>query len=1029
MKILAVRGKNLASLEGEFNIDFRSEPLCSAGIYAITGCTGSGKSTLLDAICIALFNKSPRTYKISKPADIEDIGGKSIKENDPRNILRRGTSDGFAEVDFLAIDKKEYRATWSVYRAYHKANGAIKDDSCTLFCISDNIAVSGGKTETLKKISELIGLTYEQFTRAVLLAQGEFATFLKGNSHEKAEILEKLTGTEIYSEISMRIYEKKKRAEEELRLLREKINEIELLDEEKLRAIEEECENLLNENKCAENSIKSIEGKIKWFERYSQLQTELNIAEQEVNKKHEALLQAAPVKNKLQQIEGVQEIRDTYMEILTCKRNIRNNEQLIENYEKQIKNENITLDQVEKDLEKCLKEQQEWNEKWKYSAPLIKEALKIEASNRGLQQSIQESIQEINGIKALYDTEKKSKDDLYNNIATNKKSLQEILSWFSRYKEYESIVPKADIILANINDINEAEIQITIKKELLTKSEILQKRQIELLNEEQKRAERLNSTLTTEIATLRNQLVEGEPCPVCGSCHHVTTKSSINTLQEEELKKAKQQVEENIEHLSQSIENNKSEIMMLNSSIAGYTSLRDERIHKTKELLNIFSNADELIKDKQFAYNLKNIIHEWNEKRDKEIVLKEEVAAIESSLTSAEKKCKELQEQISDKEQRCEKRKNELKTDIDKLRSILGSNKSAEQFEEELKKQMTETNNKMLSVTEKRNTLLVSREKQKGLLTQARDTAKELDKEFNRKRKEIEDFLSISTDSLTLEELHNLATISPSKIAELRKQIDLLKTNEAKAVATFNERKRNIDEHNKAADRPLPHESKDELIELLQITKKERNKREERITEITLLIRNDKANRKRSASLLEECQKSDENALNWKKLNDLLGSADGAKFKLLVQGYTLDILLKYANIHLKDISHRYELSRVSQNTLSIKVIDRDMLSEERSVHTLSGGESFLVSLALALALSSLSSNNMNIETLFIDEGFGSLDSETLRIAMDALEKLQHQGRKIGIISHLSEITERITIQVEVTRITPGKSRVGVVKRL
>ncbi|MBR3884276.1 MAG: AAA family ATPase [Bacteroidaceae bacterium] len=1029
MKILAVRGKNLASLEGEFNINFRGEPLCSTGIYAITGCTGSGKSTLLDAICIALFNKSPRTYKISKPADIEDIGGKSIKENDPRNILRRGTSDGFAEVDFLAIDKKEYRATWSVYRAYHKANGTIKDDSCTLFCISDNIAVSGGKTETLKKISELIGLTYEQFTRAVLLAQGEFATFLKGSSHEKAEILEKLTGTEIYSEISMRIYEKKKRAEEELRLLREKINEIELLDEEKLRAIEEECENLLNENKCAENSIKSIEGKIKWFERYSQLQTELNIAEQEVNKKHEALLQAAPVKEKLQQIESVQEIRDTYMEILTCKRNIKNNEQLIENYEKQIKDENIALEQVEKDLEKCLKEQREWNEKWNDSAPLIKEALKIEASNRGLQQSILESTQEINGIKALYDTEKKNKDALYNNIATNKKSLQEILSWFCRFNEYESIVPKADVILANINDINETEIQIRLKKELLAKSEILQKRQIEQLNEEQKRAERLNSTLTTEIATLRNQLVEGEPCPVCGSCHHVTIKSNTNTLQEEELKKAKKQVEENIEHLSQSIENNKSEIMMLSSSIAGYTSLCDERIHKTKELLNIFYNADELIKDKQFADNLKNIAHEWKEKREKEIALKEEIVAVESSLTSAEKKCKELQEQISEKEQRCETRKNELKTEIDRLRSILGSNKSVEQFEEELKKQMTETNNKMLSVTEKRNTLLVSREKQKGLLAQARETAKELDKEFNLKRKEIEYFLSIRTDSLTLEELHDLATIAPSKIIELREQIDILKTNEAKAVATFNERKRNIDEHNKIADRPLPHESKDELIELLQITNKERNRREERITEITLLIRNDKVNRKRSASLLEECQKSEENTLNWKKLNDLLGSADGAKFKLLVQGYTLDILLKYANIHLKEISHRYELARVSQTTLSIKVIDRDMLSEERSVHTLSGGESFLVSLALALALSSLSSNNMNIETLFIDEGFGSLDSETLRIAMDALERLQSQGRKIGIISHLSEITERITTQVEVTRITPGKSRVGVVKRL
>ena len=136
-------------------------------------------------------------------------------------------------------------------------------------------------------------------------------------------------------------------------------------------------------------------------------------------------------------------------------------------------------------------------------------------------------------------------------------------------------------------------------------------------------------------------------------------------------------------------------------------------------------------------------------------------------------------------------------------------------------------------------------------------------------------------------------------------------------------------------------------------------------------------------------------------------------------------MLSYANKHLETISQRYLLERVSVDSLSLQVVDLDMLSEIRSVHTLSGGESFLISLALALGLSSLSSNRMSIESLFIDEGFGSLDADTLRVAMDALERLQTQGRKIGVISHVAEMTERINTQIQVIKSVNGKSHIKI----
>ena len=163
----------------------------------------------------------------------------------------------------------------------------------------------------------------------------------------------------------------------------------------------------------------------------------------------------------------------------------------------------------------------------------------------------------------------------------------------------------------------------------------------------------------------------------------------------------------------------------------------------------------------------------------------------------------------------------------------------------------------------------------------------------------------------------------------------------------------------------------------------------------------------------------------WAKLNELAGSADGAKFRRIAQGYTLDVLLSYANVQLRQLSRRYRLERVP-DTLALQVIDQDMCDEIRTVHSLSGGESFLVSLALALGLSSLYSNRMKVESLFIDEGFGSLDAETLRVAMDALESLRTQGRKIGVISHVQEMTERIPVQIRVNRAGNGRSYLDVI---
>ena len=218
------------------------------------------------------------------------------------------------------------------------------------------------------------------------------------------------------------------------------------------------------------------------------------------------------------------------------------------------------------------------------------------------------------------------------------------------------------------------------------------------------------------------------------------------------------------------------------------------------------------------------------------------------------------------------------------------------------------------------------------------------------------------------------------------------------------------------------------LAAMLETLNSARKESHEAATALRLQLGEDDGRRERAQAMMAEIEKQQLIELRWGRMNELIGSADGKKFRNYAQQFTLDVLLGYANSHLGQLAKRYRLERVmspSGPSLGLMVRDQDMGGEVRSVNSLSGGESFLVSLALALGLASLSSNRVRVESLFIDEGFGSLDSETLRVAMDALDGLQSMGRKVGVISHVQEMTERIATRIIVQPAGGGTSSVTV----
>lgn len=328
MKIQAIRIQNLASLDGNTEIDFTQEPLCSAGIFAITGPTGAGKSTILDALCLALYARTPRYRLAENGIDITDVTGSTIKQDDVRGILRDSTSGGFAEADFEGVDGQYYRATWRVRRARNKAEGNLQPYEMSLKNLTTNQDVPGKKTELLPEIERLVGLNFEQFIRSVLLAQGDFTAFLKAGKDEKSSLLEKLTGTSVYSEISIKIFEHQREEQQKLRELHVQREGIATLTTEELNSLQEQRQALKTAIATGEKQIAELDKELNWHEQLLKLQDGVQAATTQHVQATAAKTGAQSREQQFQQVIRVQPARPVVSSLQSIKEQItvRSNE-------------------------------------------------------------------------------------------------------------------------------------------------------------------------------------------------------------------------------------------------------------------------------------------------------------------------------------------------------------------------------------------------------------------------------------------------------------------------------------------------------------------------------------------------------------------------------------------------------------------------------------------------------------------------------------------------------------------------------
>ncbi|MDN3236388.1 AAA family ATPase [Pseudomonas sp. WAC2] len=1208
MKILAVRLKNLASLAGPHELDFTAEPLASTGLFAITGPTGSGKSTLLDALSLGLFGEVPRLSNVRKEAKVPD-GDNEIATGDPRTLLRRGSGAGYAEVDFLGIDGYRYRARWEANRARDRADGKLQPSRQSLRNLdTQQLLAADKKAEFKTQLEQRLGLTFEQFTRAVLLAQSEFSAFLKADDNGRSELLEKLTDTAIYSQLGRRAFERAKQARQSLDQLEQQAGGIRPLDDAGRTALETQCQSTLEVLARIQVELGEVEQQQRWLRDLKRLEQELAQAQTTrttVQQQHDEhtevrqtlhwLDQLLPQRHRYQQkaqlehdmgqlaahliqLEQQKQALEQRLDELTERQqHAQTRRQTAEEALHQSADSLQQAFQEENDLSRLKIDVQQTREAWRQEDSFQRESLTrinalatTEVEQRQALEQIATQLQASETLSALCDAWSAYRPRLQQNLQLGERLAGSRL----RIPQLQAAVKKAqeeaDTYQTAIQTLQQEsgaegnlseQIQALTQQQqasrpLLSSLERLiylwqqgeelegywlsnQEKQTALLQErahtiaEGKRAaaehaeaerdlkltlavlERQRLMRSVSVEKLRAQLVEGEPCPVCGSQEHPFHQESVlakaiasHEAREEEqarlhvqrlyerligLRSAVAGLNERLKDLKQQEEQLTAQQLGIHEQLRGHpegkTLLAQPEEHRSfwlNEQLTALSKRIQTEETRlQFLLNhqqkIDGLQERWQTARERSQQaaweLEEHLKAIQQDELRHAQELAELtallpapwlehwqqqpQSTFTRLEALIEARHHHLlrKQELEKTLTTCTFDLERERYQQQTRLQQHEKLSSLLATLEEQLTsgqlrlqttlgehasphawqqaLNQSVEQARQAESQAREAWSEANLSHEQLRHTVElkrgeaqkldsahglllvELEAWQAQHSTLDEtlLTRLLGINDREHTALRQQMQTLERAVNEADVVVQEREKRLAAHRtERSDIPEQETLEQRWTELSQLNQAS----QERHAELRAEIAEDNRRRTQSAELLNAIGSARAEYLRWARLDELIGSADGHTFRKIAQGYNLDLLIHHANAQLQQLVRRYRLKR-GGSALGLLVMDTEMGDELRSVHSLSGGETFLVSLALALGLASMASTNLKIESLFIDEGFGSLDPDSLQLAMDALDGLQAQGRKVAVISHVQEMHERIPVQVQVCKQGNGLS--------
>lgn len=1073
MKILALRGANIASL-AQFEVDFEAEPLRSAGIFAIVGPTGSGKSSLLDAMCLALYQKAPRLDEISSQEGKLESRFGTISQSDIRNILRRGCETGHAECDFRGGDGCAYRVRWG-YRAPRKSGAKVQEEM-SLVRLDDSLVLfdtAGRKGEFQAAVERLVGLSYGQFTRTVLLAQGRFAEFLRSRENERADLLERLTGTVLYSRISRRVHERTRALKDGRDGLDRELKLLPVLEEEARAEREQEQERLGLRIPALEGRHETLRALLEGAGRlqetarsHERLDLEaaasaprLSQREQELAQAKEALAarQAqgealAPSLEKARELDGrlrseAERLREHQAELDKTRAHLSAREQEREELQKHVTELDLKqqedaawLEARRGKLEPLAQEWSRWHTLLQQATQRRTPIAKAQAEALALEQEIEAEAASLAAVQADLEAIELPSDLTASLVQESLQTLQERSAALAGLEPWQALQER---IARQGATVQEAVQQGQILSDRLPQATAAWEEARQLL-------EATTLVLSSDVTHLRSRLNPGENCPVCGSQEHpwagqsplldtileahreneAASRASLEELQGQireqaaMARRAGTEREADQERLSR-LRVDPPLLQELQAAEDAQAWLQDAQtaLRKDEQLWRARRELATRRDGLQAKRSLLEIQHGNNRDTLERLVasltqLRNEQAQTLSQLDQPfgspdwqahwTEKPTFLPQLETNMAQYLQRRKDREARNLE----LLAKSTELAGIAQDLQQRREEFGHKDAEQATRGQAHESLRQERAGLLDGRTVAEVEADREA------------------LLKEANHRIQQAQEALQSLREHQSALQGQIQQLQARCVQEKAQVDA---LASRLEPEDGifslAPETLEALETKRKgctlELAQCRDASTRLALELEQDDASRERAQGLRRQIGRCNEELGHWSLLDGEIGSADGKAFKLIAQQFTLETLLEETNLQLHTIAPRYTLERLD-GSMHFGVIDHESFGEMRPVQTLSGGETFLVSLGLALGLSRMAGGDLSVETLFIDEGFGTLDGETLQGVMAALSGLHAQGRKVGLITHVEEMKEQIPVQVRVTKLGQGRSRVEVV---
>lgn len=1038
MKILKVRLQNINSLKGEFEIDFE-QFLKDESLFAITGPTGAGKSTILDVITCSLYGRTPRL-------------------TNPNDLMSRHTAESLCEVEF-EIKGDTYRSSWSQKRARKNPDGNFQTAKMEIVDLSTNKILESKVREVPKLIEQITGLDFDRFVQSMMLAQGSFDAFLKAKENERSNLLEKITGTYIYKQISQSIYETYSNKKKEIETAEIALGSIELLDSK----IVEEKTKELEESKKQKQELDKKEAELKkistWLDTLKNLENDntkyINefelISKEKENKKEEFLklelvnkaLRIQPInqeKNQLsttiandkERLESLKQEKETLTKgISTKSKELDSSKETLEkeklsytqNYNK-LKEVRVLQTQVENkytlNIEKSKKIStylQELSKLFEVDfQTLLNDESQLQSYYESFSSTLNTSKEQLNKLLEEYKVLEEETKDINTKENNTRAKLKEIEAFLKALDDYEKINQELNQEQTNIKEYNsQIEAQTNLNNE-----------KIKLINQIQETLSTLKQTREKELLIKnyeqdRAKLKDGEECFLCGSKEHPYINHSISI----DIDKTTQKIKEQEDYLSEhNKELNQAQINLgkLSTKLES-SNLNLQKQQTTKAQIEEFFQANSFKIEQDSKANLQEQ-NQTNEDKLKEYVLlreqKEKLQAQKENQQTVVNIHLQKEQQIKSNIKAIEELKQEQKALNKELQELQTKSKSIlnvanlDEFEQTIQKSLDsvskhyndlQTYLSSLKSKDEATTKQIEQLVQKQ--TEDNQTLELLTEKFNKALEEygFSSYEEFEKANLEKEQFETLTKLCKN-IEEKYSQIQTLKTDTAKKLKEHKEQEKELS---------LDEKSLEDINKELQESQSTIDKLQESIGSLSKEFEINASNMKKSEDKIKELEKKKEASKVWVKLNEMIGSATGDKFAKFAQGITLDQLIYLANKHLEILSPRYELQRATDSSklLDIEICDGFQGDAVRGVNTLSGGESFIVSLSLALGLSSLASQKISIDSLFLDEGFGTLDSDSLELALNALNQLQSSGKMVGVISHVEALKERIPLQIKV----------------